>query len=177
MTKVLLGQAEFEVIDQPHAYLLHELSEVLGRVLEAGGSLDGDDLIRSLGDGVYDVLAVFLPDLSKRIPKHEFAGYASVSAQEAGEYDAEFARRTPTIPQIAGALDAAVEVNGREYFAKLFGFVDPKLVRAVVTERMAGSLSMRSASSPRTSGESAPMSSGDAAPPQAQMIVESPSPA
>lgn len=175
MTKVLLGQAEFDVIDQPHAYLLHELSGILGRVLEQGGSLDGDDLIRFLGDGAYDVLAVFLPDLSKRIPRHEFAGYPSRSAQDAGEYDEEFARRTPSLPQIARALDAAVEVNGREYFAKVFGFVDPKLVRAVITERLAASLSTRSASLPPASGESPLTSSGDNDQRSAGMTEGSPS--
>lgn len=160
MAQVQLGDLTFEVIDQPHAYLTHRLSGVATAILDAGGGMDGDDLVTFLGDGVYDVLAVFLPDLEKRLPRHEFHGYPNKAAMEEGVYDEEYARKTPTITQIVTAFNTGIEVNGGDFFRRVFGFLDPKLVRAVITERLADSLSTTSASSPPESGESVSTSSG-----------------
>jgi hypothetical protein len=165
MTSITLGTVEFEAIDQPHAYLIHELSGFVDGLLGSGVDLDDTTgIVRFFGDGMYGILAVFYPDLEKRLPPHEFAGFPSVSAFEAGEYDREYARKTPTFPQIVAAFEAAVEVNGGDYFRKVLGLVDPKLLRATLTEATAGYLSRTSPSSPPTSGASDLTSSGDDAP-------------
>lgn len=165
MTSITLGTTEFEAIDQPHAYLIHELSGFVDGLIGSGVDLDDTQgIVRFVGDGMYGVLAVFYPDLAKRLPAHEFAGFPSASAHAAGEYDREYARKTPTFPQIVAAFEAAVEVNGGDYFRKALGLVDPKLLKAVMTQATAGYLSRTSESSPPTSGESVPTSSGDDAP-------------
>ena len=172
---VTLGTVEFDVLDQPHAYLLHHLSGVVQQILDSGSGVDVDSLVGFLGDGVYDVLCVFLPDLRKRLPAHEFAGYPNRAAMDERVYDEEYARRTPTIPQIAHALEQCIEANGGEWFKKLIGLVDPQLARAAVTEMTATYLSKTSANSPLTSGESAPTSSGVADPRSNGMTEASPS--
>lgn len=162
---IQLGEVEFRAIGQPHAYLLHHLAEVISAIVAQGSEVTGDELVRFLGDGAYDALDVFLGgELSKKFPAYEFHGYPSKEAWLAGEYDEQAALRSPTLPQIVGAFETCIELNGGSFLKKLVGLVDPKVMRALITERVAESLSATSLSSPPTSGTSAPTSSGERPP-------------
>lgn len=177
MDSIKLGDLDFQVIDQPHACLTHDLAAAVGAVMESGDELTGDTFAAVAGGSVYEFLCAFYPDLRDRLPKHEFAGFASRSAHEAGDFDREYAQRAPTFPQIASAFDAALEANGRDILAQMFGWVDPKvreLAWAMVRERMV-SLWENSASSPPTSGASVLTSSGDSDQPSTQTTEASPS--
>jgi len=177
MDSIKLGDLEFQVIDQPHACLTHDLVAAVGTVMASGEELTGDTFAGVAGGSVYEFLCAFYPDLRERLPKHEFAGFASRTAHENGVFDREYAQRAPTFPQIAEAFDTALEANGRDVLAQMFGWVDPKakaLAWAMVRDKMV-SLWENSVSLPPTSGESPPMSSGDSDQPSVSTIEESPS--
>lgn len=159
---IQLGDVELRVVAQPHAYLLPKLSEVGAHLFGDSGPTDGGTLIAALGDGVYDALAAFIPDLPKKLPAYEFHGYPSKEAWQNQEYDEEAALKSPTIPQIGVALEVCIEENGGDFLRKLFAVVDPKLLRALISERLIEAMdSMDSASLPPTSGEFTPTSSGE----------------
>ncbi len=82
----------------------------------------------------YDLLCIVVPQVSKRMPRWEFAGYASAEAMAAGEYDDD-ADKSPTWPEIINAFETAKRVNhfdfidGIKKLAKgLYEKVDPTLV-------------------------------------------------
>lgn len=128
-----------------------------------------DSLYELIGGRIYDVLAVFIPDF---MPRWQFDGFASATAAEQGQYDEE-ADRSPTIPEITGALKAAITVNDLDWLGKLKDLVDPKLLRSrlnLAVARMgtgapeAPESSPPSPSLPQANGESAPTSSGTSDP-------------
>lgn len=179
--KLPLGKIEVEVMDQPWAYLTHELQDTALKVFEDFDDLDSPEtLVRFLGSGIFDVLAVFYPDqIPSLMPRHEFEGFATETAYKAGQYDRDWARKNgPSFPQIVAALTAALEVNGGDDFKRLIGLLPPKwraLGKDLAGAMFAESRSLNSESSPPTSGESDPMSSGDDVPPAVGMTEESPS--
>lgn len=131
-TDVTLGEHTIACVAQRHAYLENRL----GRFFESLTKIDtdgltGDDIGNSLallfGEQTYEALCVFLPALAKRMPKWEFAGYASADAMTAGEYD-EDADKSPTFPQIVAAFEMAMKVNRFDVFKGLLAKLDPTLV-------------------------------------------------
>lgn len=158
MTDVTLGEETFTLLPQPHAYLLQHFPKLFGGL---DGSSDVGGVMRVLGDKVYDALCLFMPGrdgLAARLPAYKFHGYPSVEAWQAGEYDEESARLSPTFPQIGDALEQAVQVNWGESLTKL---LDPL---ALVTEMTTASLVTSSPILPSTNGASPSTSSG-ASPP------------
>lgn len=124
-----------------------------------------DTLYDFLGGRVYDVLAVFIPDF---MPRWQFDGFASATAAEQGQYDEE-ADRSPTIPEITGALKAAITVNDLNWLGRLKDLIDPKLLRSrlnLAVARMGTGAPDRAPSSapspslPQAPGGSDPTSSG-----------------
>lgn len=167
--EVTLGDRTFRFAEQPHAYLTHELPAAVMGVFADTGDVSADSLMAELGEGVYEVLDVFSGrDLHKSYPRYEFHGYPTREAWENREYDSETARKSPTIPQIAEALEAGIEVNGGEFLRKVFGIVDPKdfgeLAKDAIRMLTRASALRISQSSPATNGESASTISGETPP-------------
>lgn len=166
--KITLGEHEIPVLPQRHAYIENRVArfaesatdEGVGQLTEAGSI---DSVLRVIGDGVYDLLAAIIPNLSKRIPKYEFRGYASKEAYDARDYD-EAQDKSPTFPEIKAAFKVAIEVNDFDLFAHLKAIVDPQLLRAELSLWLTEHLSTGSASSPTPSGESPPSDSGTTVP-------------
>lgn len=168
---VTLGEHEnIPCVPQRHAYLENRL----GRFFEGLTKIDTDALAGDgigtqiatlLGDQAYDALCVFLPALSKRMPRWEFAGYGSADAMAAGDYDEE-QDKSPTFPQIVAAFEKAVEVNRFNVFTGVGGMLkglwekaDPTLVGQWLNVVLAEVALKTSPSSPPVSGESDSMSS------------------
>jgi hypothetical protein len=125
----------YEMLPQQHARIERQLIgkdgifsdlEDLAQVTQGTEGAQGlDQLVGFLGDRVYDVLRVFIPDLMER---WEFMGYGSQDAMERGEY-VETKDASPTIPQINDALIAAVDVNGLRWVGRIKDLLDPQLVK------------------------------------------------
>lgn len=165
--EVQLGEHTFRACAQPHAYLIHHVPGIVAELLEQteGDELGGSDLVALLGESIYDVLGVFLPkELRAKIPPWEFHGYPTKQAWQDHAYDEETARRTPTLPQITNALETCIALNGGDVFRKMFGWLDPKPIRAAISLRIADSIWQESPSSPPVNGTSASTSSGEPVP-------------
>lgn len=175
--EITLGEHTFRALPQPHARLLHYIPGIVaGAVEDADGDVDGTHLVAVLGEGLYELLEAFFGEghLRKKLPPWEFHGYANKEAWKAREYDDQAAQASPTAPQIITALDQLIALNGGDVFKKMFGWLDPKPIRAAIslriaeaimpeeTEEDAASHTVSSPSSPPTNGASGPMSSGDA---------------
>ena len=147
---------------QRHAYIENRIGKRFGDLLAGAAELDGGDaetVVRSIGTQAYELLCALIPNLAKRVPEHEFRGYGSRDAYEAGEYD-ERDDRSPTFPQIVAAFETAIKVNRFDLFAALKQFVDPKLLRAELSLWLTERLSTGSQNSPTPSGESRQSDSG-----------------
>lgn len=165
---VKLGEHDYVVFPQKIGYLMHKLGPQLQTILEA--EIEGLDGIDMVAAKTHEVLRIFIPDM---MPLHEFLGYASAEALEAGDYD-ENLDRSPEPLQVKAAFVAASDVNGGEVFKHLKALLGP-----VLTQRVAAAITAAVASrtpsltsptpessptSPPTSGESAQTSSGTAPP-------------
>lgn len=168
MPKVTLGEHEYSVQGQPIGYLLHELGGRFGGLLEQ--ELEGVSGAAVVPAQAHGILRVFIPSL---MPLHEFLGYRSAEAMEAGEYD-RAADRSPNPQQVIDAFKAASKANGGELLRHLKALVGPEMIQKFVAVTMAkqaeeslgipSDTSEPSPSSPPTNGASAQTSSGTPAP-------------
>ena len=146
---VELGAHIYEVVPQPLPYLKRRL----GTALQALGDADAGNMAELLTDRAYEVLEIFLPDI---MPRHEWEGFATEEAMAADDFDAATARRVaPTGPQVRTAFAVCLKANGLDVYKHLGRFVDPTLVRALVTKALTDSLTSSSSSSPSPSSASA----------------------
>lgn len=104
--KIQLGNHQYTVVPQRHAYLQHKLGSTL---MELGSIApdEGASMLSGMTAQVYTVLKVFIPEL---MPEYEFQGYSTKAAYEAQEYD-EDADQSPSPDQIIGAFEGAMKVN------------------------------------------------------------------
>jgi hypothetical protein len=167
--KVQLGgrdPIEVAVVPQRHAYLQNRLGRFFDQLAGMAGSLGDSDedtsigsvMAKVFGDQVYEALCVFLPQLAKRMSKHEFAGYASPEALESLDYDEEL-DNSPTFPQIVDAFQAAVEVNRFDIFKAVLGKLDPTLLTSALNVAAAETTSRLLPSSPSPSDGLGPSTS------------------
>jgi hypothetical protein len=163
-TKIRLGEHEVDVFAQRHAYLENKLGKWFAALAESSQqNLDVNNLLAFLGGQTYDVLVVMIPTLGRRMPRWEFDGYGSQEAWEAKDYDEQL-DKSPTVPEIVNAFEVAIQVNRFNVFGALTKIVDPRMLRALVNERLAATISQKSQSSLPPSGESDPTSSGTTPP-------------
>ena len=173
--KVQLGERVYTPAPQRSAYIEHKLWPALQGIFESEDS-EGEQVEVSgftLGrKKAYEVLALFLP--GDFMPEHEFMGFGSADAYEAGRYN-EADDKSPTIPEIADALVACVTVNGGKVSDYLKALASPEQLRSLLAEMLTpeakksiGSLVAMalesSPSSPSTNGASASTSSTISAP-------------
>lgn len=153
MPTVTLGQHDYEVVAQPYARIFRGISKIIG---DAGGldptTLESPEMLAvGLEDQAHGFLKLLVPNL---MPAWEFEGYTSAAAKAAGEYDDEAVNRTPTLPQIIGAFEAAFEVNGGRRFADSVGkLIGPALLQEA-RKMLALGLSKNLRSTLARSGES-----------------------
>jgi uncharacterized protein YejL (UPF0352 family) len=138
--KVTLGDHEVDVYPQRHAYLTNGLARLFTGLAKSGVSLESaQDFVSFMGDGMYDVLCVILPQYGKRCPLYEFMGYDSQAAMDSGKYDEQL-DKSPTLPEMIAALEKAKEVNRLDVVSLLGKVFDPNLVRSAVNQKMAEAL-------------------------------------
>lgn len=164
MTEVMvkLGEAEVPVYPQRHAYLTNKLGKWFSAFAE-GATKEGTETIAFFGDQAYDVLCVLIPAYGKRVSRHEFAGYGSAEAMEAGDYREED-DKSPSVPELVDAFETAKEVNRFDVFGAIFKIVDPQMLRSLVNQQVAERILKSSQSSLPQNGESDQTSSGTTPP-------------
>jgi len=159
--EVRLGDETYTVVPQPHVRVQRTFPKVLRETFGNVGELDTSDvqsIVGGLGDGVYDVLKVFIDDL---MPRYKFMGFPTQQAMEADEYDDEYADNAPTYPQILDAFEAIYRINGGARIQQGLGkALGPEILGAA--RAMAASwLSRMLQNSQPPSGESDSTSSGE----------------
>ncbi len=168
------------VYPQPHARIEKHIGQLFrGALSQEDGTIDvsqvdTENVFASLGDKRYDVLAVLIPMLPKRMPKWQFMGYDSAEQYEAGgEPSEEALSATPTYPELIDAFKVAWKVNRlSEITGPLGKLLDPAALKPVLRLELVRWAERRhstpSASLPSLSGGSpqttAPADSGTSAP-------------
>lgn len=148
VAEVALGDYDYVIVPQRIGYLRSQLGVVLAGVLDQ--ELSSDNLVDILGDKLYGVLKVFIPDV---MPEWEFQGYATKEAMVAGEYTQEY-DKSPSATQIRRALTAVSEVNEIDLLRHLGKLIGPDVIRSWVATSIAGSMQESLSKSPPTNGES-----------------------
>lgn len=163
---VTLGDHTIPVVAQRHARLTNRLSSFVTALVASDSEITGDSILAFLGDQVYAALCAFIPAIEEHggLPEWEFKGYASQAAMDEQQYDPAM-DRSPTVPEIVAAFEAAIKVSRFDVFKSVLGLVDPKLLRAVITNQMAEALdSTPSARSPSLTGGPGPSTSSGMTP-------------
>lgn len=130
----VLGEHSYAVYAQRIGYLENRLGSTLGKIVQ--GDITADSMMTFALANAHGLLKVFIPKL---MPLHEFRGYASAAAMEAGDYD-EAADTSPDTPQIVGAFQLAMKVNRFDLFGNLGKLLDADLLRAALSAQMASRL-------------------------------------
>ena len=165
---VELGEHAYRVQPQRHAYLKRELRSFVDDLSELGET-SVDNLLDVGTDQFYALLAVMIPDL---MPKWEWDGYPLRRTRPSRDDYERDTDRSPTPPEIKGALQAAINVNEFDWVGQLKNFIGPDLIRAQIRAALAARAAQTlknktttpssdpSPSSPHQNGESDPTSSG-----------------
>lgn len=133
-----LGEHTYPVYAQRHAYLMNKLGKQAAALasLGEGDSLSSvDNAVSMLGERVYGILKVLIPQL---MPEYEFRGYATVEAMEKDEYQEEY-DKSPSVPEVIDAVQLCLKVNRLDLAAHLGKIVDLDMVRAFVNSQLANS--------------------------------------
>ena len=142
--EVTLGDVTYTIVPQRIGYLR---------------SQPGDNLLDILGDKLYGVLKVFIPDL---MSEWEFQGYATKEALDEGKYDEQY-DKSPSATQVRRAFASVAEVNEIDLLRHLGKLIGPDLIRSWLAGALADSMQENLSKLPPTSGESvgtsSPMSS------------------
>jgi hypothetical protein len=146
--EVELGDVTYMIVPQRIGYLRSRLGVVLAGLIDM--ELTGDNIADILGEKVYGVLSVFIPDL---MPEWEFQGFATKEAMTEDQYDEKY-DKSPSPTQIRRALAAVAEVNEIDLLRHLGKLIGPDLIRSWVAGALADSMQANSPKQPLTSGES-----------------------
>lgn len=137
--EIKLGEHEYTVVAQRHAYLERMLGPQIGSALSLSGGDGAQGLIASASTGYHGLLKVFLPEL---MPLWEWRGFASETAftstelhkssggeEGSDQYDVA-ADKSPTTDQMVVALRAVAEVNRIDLVEKLKDLVGPDFFKS-----------------------------------------------
>lgn len=155
--QVTLGGREYPVPAQRIGYLQAKLGGQLGEL--GNVVVTGDNPLAALGGQAHAVLAIFIPTL---MPEHEFQGYATREAYEAGDYDPD-RDSSPTAEEVSKAFEVVFRVNG-DLGRRLGKVIRPEFLGRMIELQLAETASGGSVSSQLPSGESESTSSGTKAP-------------
>ena len=133
--RVVLGEQEYMLVPQRHARLRRQLGGLLSNLGDLGDlEIDSPNaMIDLIGEKVYDLLAIFIPEI---MPRYEFMGYASTEAMDADRYDEE-ADRSPTQPEIIDAVKIGMAENGFDWIGSVKDFIGTDFLRAQLRVRLA----------------------------------------
>lgn len=149
---VRLGDSDYIVVAQRHAYLRRRLGAVIDSL--TGAEVEGSGgLMELVGSRMYEVLAAFIPSL---MPRWKYEGFAGPEAYEADEYD-ESKDTSPTFEEQFHAISVAMEVNGLNRLKALGNVVSPELIRALIAEQIANMAATRSSSSSPSANGAPPL--------------------
>ena len=155
--EVTLGDVTYTIVPQRIGYLRSQLGVVMSGLIDM--ELTGDNLLDILGDKLYGVLKVFIPDL---MSEWEFQGYATKEALDEGKYDEQY-DKSPSATQVRRAFASVAEVNEIDLLRHLGKLIGPDLIRSWLAGALADSMQENLSKLPPTSGESvgtsSPMSS------------------
>jgi hypothetical protein len=135
--RIALGDREYVVFPQKIGRLRSKLGLEFHNLTALADELGGEgtglnDFLETSLERAYRLLKVLIPDL---MPLHEFLGYGTEAAQEAGEYHEE-SDVGPDFPQIVHAFEVTLRVNRLDLFGHLKGLFDPDLIRAYANRTM-----------------------------------------
>ncbi len=111
---VTLGERTYYIVPQPIGRIRRKLVKIMALAEGVGGG----NLDSGLDEDLYSVFKTFIPDLA---PLYELMGYASEDAYSRGEEpeDESYDKRSPTVPQIIGAVEHIYTVNGADRLVRL----------------------------------------------------------
>jgi hypothetical protein len=155
---VELGDYEYHVVAQRIGYLRSKFGVALSGLDTA--DLSSGNIIELLGDRVYAVLAVFIPDV---MPKYEFLGYATEEALQADEYNPDY-DHSPSATQVKDALMKGAEVNEIDLLKHLGKLIGPEIMRTWAQTVMIDSMKASLQTSAGTSGDTTGITSGLSSP-------------
>lgn len=162
---VTLGDHEYVVVPQRVGYLFNGL----GSDLETLFAVAGDETTAAsvLGKPAHGLLAKLIPGFME---EHEFMGFGSAEAYEAGEYVPD-ADSSPTPAEVFEAVKAVATISlgqdGSAFLKGLVGSVTGELrtrLLALVIANLSESSLKPSPNSPQSNGASDPTSSGTPVP-------------
>lgn len=155
--RVVLGEHTYEVFPQRHAYLNHRLGQWFDSLqnVSAGASDVSTlhDFLGLIGDRAYDLLKVMIPDL---MPEYEFSGFATQEALDAGDYKEQY-DRSPTYDELFGAFQVCLKVNRLDALKNLGKAVDPRIIRAYLTQAVGTFLSRANSESSSPDATAGPL--------------------
>lgn len=135
---VTVGDYVYRVVPQRIGYLRSKFGLALQGLDTA--DLSTGNFLETLGDRVYNVLQVFIPDL---MPRYTFLGFATEEAMEAGDYNPEY-DHSPSATQVKEALLTGAEVNEIDLLKHLGKLIGPELIstwaQTVMIDSMKASL-------------------------------------
>lgn len=155
---VTLGDREYHVVPQRIGYLRTQFGVALQGLDTA--ALSSGNVVEFLGERVYAVLSVFVPDI---MPKYEFLGYSTQEALEADDYNPDY-DRSPSASQIKTALLTGAEVNEIDLLKHLGKLIGPDIVRTWAQTVMLDSMKANLQTSVEPSGDTIGTTSGLASP-------------
>ncbi|HEY6014867.1 MAG TPA: hypothetical protein VIU37_12700 [Candidatus Limnocylindrales bacterium] len=140
---VHLGEETYRIVPQR----LGRIERKLRVVFEAFGGGDAEAAAQMDPAVLHEALQVFIPDL---MPEWKLRGLPGE-----GEEYVEARDHSPTVPELIEAIEAIFTVNGGDRLARFFGkFIDPKVIEATITARLAAWASEDSQNSPQPNGGS-----------------------
>ena len=155
---VELGDYEYQVIPQRIGYLRSRFGVAL-QGLDAS-ELSTGNVLEFLGERVYAVLQVFIPEL---MPRYEFLGFATKEAEESNDYDPEY-DHSPSPSQVKEALLKGAEVNEIDLLKHLGKLIGPDLLQTWVQTVMIDSMKASLQTSVEPNGDTPGTTSGLSSP-------------
>jgi hypothetical protein len=124
---ITLGRHTIEVEPQSLPRLNRDVKALAAKVPALAVGFDGmtdlNEVLAEAGSVVlglsYEAVCVLIPEVARRIPAYEFAGFASREAMDLEDYDDAALDAAPTVPQIREAIRVGVDVNGLEFLGKM----------------------------------------------------------
>lgn len=123
--KFTLGEHEYVALPQRIGYLQNRLGPKLATL----GELAVDEGKSLVGVQAYELLSALVP--KGFMPEHEFMGYATREAYDAGDYDEEL-DTSPSIPEVIDAVKAVAKVNGGDAVDFLRQLLGPQMIGKLI---------------------------------------------
>jgi hypothetical protein len=155
---VTLGDREYHVIPQRIGYLRSRFGVALAGLDTT--ELSSGSVVEFLGERVYAVLNVFIPDL---MPKYEFLGFRTQEDLDADKYEPVH-DHSPSPTQVKTALLLGAEINEIDLLKHLGKLIGPELLQTWAQTVMIDSMKASLQTSVGPSGDTPGTTSGLSSP-------------